>query len=517
MEGGTEPDGWRAYAIDDIADVVGGSTPSTREPANFDGDVPWLTPKDLSGPHDWYMARGERNLSQQGLDSCSAKLLPVGSVLLSTRAPIGYVALAKNPIATNQGFRTSSRGKASWRSTCTPPCRSSSQRRRWLTRSEHMPYPATSASGASPPRPARWPLNATHCCRSWSRGRCEWGTIELVDVTIRVPALEKLMDYAASGIGSVAGPMLAGWRADKESEAKRITAHGDADVMSILAEGQAGAMSIIAEAQADARQHLSSPEIAVAGELTIGEAIEQRVRFQEEKRQRNIAAIVSQAATQLGDGEVEDHEPDHDWTARFFNEAQDVSSEDMQILWAKVLAGEVERPGSTSQHTLGVLKVLDRSTAQLFTKVCSMCIRIPVQGDENGIVILPSVGRKIGSNELNDFGILYFHMTILRDYGLLTHSDTSSLTVSFGFESAGVNRGTPTAFFHQESAWILVRKGDQDADNTFELEGVFLSKPGRELCRAITIESVDEYTAELKSFFERNRLTMTGLGRFELR
>ena len=98
--------GWREYSIGEIADVVGGGTPSTKGPENFDGDIPWLTPKDLSGPHDRFIERGARNLSQQGLDSSSARLLPAGSVLLSTRAPIGYVALAKNPISTNQGFRS---------------------------------------------------------------------------------------------------------------------------------------------------------------------------------------------------------------------------------------------------------------------------------------------------------------------------------------------------------------------------------------------------------------------------
>ncbi len=95
---------WREVTIGEIADVVGGSTPPTKAPDNFDGDIPWLTPKDLSGPHNRYVEGGERNLSRRGLKSCSAKLLPTGSVLLSTRAPIGYVALAKNPIATNQGF-----------------------------------------------------------------------------------------------------------------------------------------------------------------------------------------------------------------------------------------------------------------------------------------------------------------------------------------------------------------------------------------------------------------------------
>jgi len=97
---------WTEYRIGDIAEIVGGSTPSTADATNFNGDIPWLTPKDLSGQHERYVSRGERNLSQRGLASCSAKLLPAGAVLLSSRAPIGYVAIARNPIATNQGFRS---------------------------------------------------------------------------------------------------------------------------------------------------------------------------------------------------------------------------------------------------------------------------------------------------------------------------------------------------------------------------------------------------------------------------
>jgi type I restriction enzyme, S subunit len=96
---------WIDKAIGDIADIVGGSTPYTKDHANFDGDIPWLTPKDLSRPHPRYITRGERNLSKKGLESCSSKLLPTNSVLLTTRAPVGYLAIAANPISTNQGFR----------------------------------------------------------------------------------------------------------------------------------------------------------------------------------------------------------------------------------------------------------------------------------------------------------------------------------------------------------------------------------------------------------------------------
>ena len=97
---------WIEYTIEDIADVVGGGTPSTKDPSNFNGDIPWITPKDLSGVHSRYVSRGSRNLSKKGLESCSARLLPRNSILLSTRAPIGYVSIAANPIATNQGFRS---------------------------------------------------------------------------------------------------------------------------------------------------------------------------------------------------------------------------------------------------------------------------------------------------------------------------------------------------------------------------------------------------------------------------
>ena len=89
-----------------IGTIVGGATPSTKESSFWDGVVPWLSPKDLTGYHFRYIKRGERNISQKGLDSCSAQLLPAGTVLFSSRAPIGYIAIAANPICTNQGFKS---------------------------------------------------------------------------------------------------------------------------------------------------------------------------------------------------------------------------------------------------------------------------------------------------------------------------------------------------------------------------------------------------------------------------
>ena len=97
---------WKKYKLSEIGTVVGGATPSTKEPSNYDGNVSWITPKDLSNFCGRYIFRGERNISEKGYKSCSCQLLPKGSVLFSSRAPIGYVAIAGKELCTNQGFKS---------------------------------------------------------------------------------------------------------------------------------------------------------------------------------------------------------------------------------------------------------------------------------------------------------------------------------------------------------------------------------------------------------------------------
>jgi len=103
---GMIPEEWEVKSIDEVAEVVGGGTPSTKNPEYWDGDIAWITPKDLSNFKFRYIARGERNITEKGLENSNAKLLPEGTVLLTTRAPVGYVAIAKNNVSTNQGFRS---------------------------------------------------------------------------------------------------------------------------------------------------------------------------------------------------------------------------------------------------------------------------------------------------------------------------------------------------------------------------------------------------------------------------
>lgn len=97
---------WVKKKISDIGQVIGGATPSTKKKDFWDGDVPWITPKDLSGYCFRYIEKGERNITKDGYDSCSTQMMPKNTILFSSRAPIGYVAIAKNELCTNQGFKS---------------------------------------------------------------------------------------------------------------------------------------------------------------------------------------------------------------------------------------------------------------------------------------------------------------------------------------------------------------------------------------------------------------------------
>ena len=100
------PISWETKLIDDVAKIYNGATPSTINELNYGGDIVWITPKDLSDQKQKFVYKGERNISQVGYDSCSTHLLPSNTILMSSRAPIGLLAIAKTELCTNQGFKS---------------------------------------------------------------------------------------------------------------------------------------------------------------------------------------------------------------------------------------------------------------------------------------------------------------------------------------------------------------------------------------------------------------------------
>ena len=104
---GMIPEGWRVGQLSEICEIVGGGTPSKAKAEYYtENGIHWLTPKDLSISCKKFTSRGLDDITELGYKNSSARLMPKGTVLFSSRAPIGYITIAKNPICTNQGFKS---------------------------------------------------------------------------------------------------------------------------------------------------------------------------------------------------------------------------------------------------------------------------------------------------------------------------------------------------------------------------------------------------------------------------
>ncbi len=294
----------------------------------------------------------------------------------------------------------------------------------------------------------------------------------MVDVNLKIPALEKLMDYTASGIGAVAGPMLAPWKARKEAQAKAIGARAEAD-----------SLKLIADAQADARRALAAPDEAGYGVLDIGpNGIKQRIEFQEKKRQANIASIVQDAAAELDGKEVRDHEPDPDWTARYFNDIQDTSSKELQKIWSKILSGEIESSGRTSLKTLSILKDMTQKQAEMFAEFSRYAINFIVH-EESYTAINPTLNSSI---------------SILMEELSLAHGGLGVYkTVTVGIE------GSVLLKYCNNVLLIEGRSGHE-----IDIHGYAMTGPGRELAQFHTTKPHMEYLRNFAKFLVGHDCTL---------
>ena len=224
---------------------------------------------------------------------------------------------------------------------------------------------------------------------------------------IKIPAIEQLLKMVASGIGAVAGTWMARWKARVEADVERIKAKGKAGALLTQIESHEKAMELITNAQLSAKRALDDTPLLIKSEIDIQEEVNARITFQEKKRQANIQSVVLEAAEELGEKTVAQDEIDHDWTSRFFADVMDVSTEEMQRIWGKILAGEVESPGHTSLRTLSILKQMSRGEAQLFQRATKFIV---------GDFILSDTS--ITATEIPDF-LTYTEMMTLAHHGLM--------------------------------------------------------------------------------------------------
>ena len=183
----------------------------------------------------------------------------------------------------------------------------------------------------------------------------------------------------------------------------------------------------------------------------------------------------------------------------------------MQSLWAKVLAGEVQRPGSTSIQALSLLRNLDQATAKLFEKLCSACVSLRPDGNQFIDARVPSLGGNAGHNALEKYGLYFDNLNALNEHGLVIsdyHSNYNyRLCVGlFPSEQNPVKVCVPFGF--QGRNWVLLPTTERAIDQELKIHGVALTRSGQELSRIVDLAPMNEYTQALTRFFKEKKLQM---------
>ena len=314
-----------------------------------------------------------------------------------------------------------------------------------------------------------------------------------------VGAVAKLAQYTMS---LLAEPLLATLRARQEVKANRIRAEGQAEIVEILAIGEARA-----ELAGQAVRELAEDPQGLAA--LIENEIDRRVESHFQKRVNNLAQIVARAERALPPGQVPDVEPDMAWTSSFSNAAQDISDEDMQEMWAKVLAGEVASPGSTSLRTMNILRNLDQPTAQMFRRLCSIAVAISIPGVKDFDHRVISLKGNAAQNSLRDYGLAFDVLNRLNEHELII-ADYNSW---FDYRPCiarqrtdGPGREVMLGFKYQGQMWGLVPEGERDQNKESKVSGVALTSAGRELSRVVELETVPQYDKALRDYFTKKGL-----------
>ena len=202
-----------------------------------------------------------------------------------------------------------------------------------------------------------------------------------------------------------------------------------------------------------------------------------------------------------------------DWLNGFEEEARQKSTEDMQLLFGRILAGEIRKPGTYSIRAVKILGQLDQNVAILFKRLCSLCI---VLGDPDvGFALdarVPALGGDANVNALRTYNLAFCDLNILNEYGLITAEYHSSHSYDWSIQNENTQRCFP--FWYQGRYWGLCPlKGWKKNHKRFKLWGVALSRVGRELLCVVDQDPAPRFTEDLKEFFVKQNLRMVEVDR----
>lgn len=303
--------------------------------------------------------------------------------------------------------------------------------------------------------------------------------IELRDIAGLSKPLTRLFEVIAEGIGALSRPILTKMNANTKAYEIRAITTAIAESQKLLGTVRYDKGEIVIESS----QNVPVLELP---ELTIDKRVESRIAYQEMKKQFNLERIIQFAVDDIdGTEEVSSDCPDSDWTTRFFRIAEDISTEQMQVLWGKVLAGEVKRPGSFSLRTLDILKNISQKEAEIFVRIA----RIAFYCDD--ILFIPNPDN---GTFLNDhFGISFLDLLLLREIGLIVPND-------LGFIMNPSEQDAQSIFICGTTCVFVFRPAGTAKQSV--MSAVF-TEIGRQLFQLVESEPADpQYIEKFASFFQ---------------
>ena len=294
--------------------------------------------------------------------------------------------------------------------------------------------------------------------------------------------LTKLIEVIAQGTGAITQPYLIKKNADAKAYEINV-------VSKAIEENQNSLQKINYKEAKVSLRSLDKESIKEITSLT--ERAENRIEYQEQKRQQNIERVTQIAVEQLEtEKTVSEEKVDEDWTTRFFSYAQDVSNEEMQDLWGRILAGEVKNPKSFSLRTLELIRNLSKSDAEIFSKIANFSVS---HGKDAFLI-------KGKDDELKKFGIKFDDIALMEELGLL-HSGEF---LSFEFQPLPNDKQN---VFILGNTIVLFNKKANSAKQSLSIR--LFTRIGKELLELIEVNPEFKYIQSLATELKNDNSELT--------
>lgn len=289
--------------------------------------------------------------------------------------------------------------------------------------------------------------------------------MDIKDIAGLSEPLKRLIEVISGGIGAVSRSYLIRKTADAKAYEIKVIAQAMAETQKLLTHSE----------YEDGKVKVISPDAQPDGMPALPNRVTARLQYQELHQQQNVEAVCANAAEEFAqDSSVPEEKPEPEWVLRFMDISSGISTEELQHMWGRILAGEIKRPGSFSLRTLDVLRNLSRKEAESFVRLGNYILR---SGDKV-FYIDPKAYLFT-----KDGGLTFLDILALKDAGLIFETD---LEFSFTPVTAG---GTSHLYY---GPLILLFERDNDTPKLASNVGL-LTKVGVELLQLITIQPDMEY------------------------